>query len=106
VVACSLAVLLIVLNIRGVKESIAVMVPIFMVFVLTHIIMLVDGIFTHTERFAPLTRDFHAGLSHDISTIGIFGIQMLLLPLTARLFARRRDLHRHRSGLQRPADHA
>ena len=78
-VACVLAVFLIVLNIRGVKESIAIMAPIFMVFVLTHIILLVDGVFTHTERFAPLTRDFHAGLSHDISTIGIFGILMLFL---------------------------
>ena len=78
-VACVLAVFLIVLNNRGVKESIAIMAPIFMVFVLTHIILLVDGVFTHTERFAPLTRDFHAGLSHDISTIGIFGILMLFL---------------------------
>ena len=78
-VACALAVFLIVLNIRGVKESIAVMAPIFMVFVLTHILLLVYGVFTHTDRFAPLTRDFHAGLSHDVSTIGIFGILMLFL---------------------------
>lgn len=78
-VACALAVLLIVLNIRGVKESIAVMAPIFMVFVATHIFMLVDGILTHTDRFGPLTSDFHAGLSHDLSTIGAFGIMLLFL---------------------------
>jgi amino acid transporter len=78
-VACALAVLLIVLNIRGVKESISVMAPIFVVFVLTHVIMLLDGIFTHTERFAPLASDFHAGLSHDVSTIGVFGILLLFL---------------------------
>jgi amino acid transporter len=79
VVACVLAVLLIVLNIRGIKESVTIMAPIFMVFVLTHLIMLVDGVFTHTDRLAPLTENFHAGISHDLSSIGIFGILMLFL---------------------------
>jgi hypothetical protein len=77
--ACFLAVLLIVLNIRGVKESISVMAPIFATFVITHILMLLDGIFTHTERFVPLTHEFKTGLSHDLSTIGVFGILMLFL---------------------------
>ncbi|QWV93416.1 APC family permease [Geomonas oryzisoli] len=78
-VACVLAVVLIVLNIRGVKESIAVMAPIFMVFVATHALLLLDGIFTHTDRFAPLAAGFRSGLSHDLSTIGVFGIMMLFL---------------------------
>ena len=77
--ACFLAVLLIVLNVRGVKESITVMAPIFAVFVLTHLIMLLDGLFTHSHRFVPLAHEFKAGLSHDISSIGIFGILMLFL---------------------------
>ncbi len=78
-VACALAVMLIVLNIRGVKESITVLAPIFATFVLTHIVMLLDGIFTHTDRFAPLVNDFHAGIHQDISTIGFFGIMILFL---------------------------
>lgn len=78
-VACSLAVVLIVLNIRGVKESIAVMAPIFATFVITHLLMLLDGIFTHTSRFAPLAHEFKSGLSHDLSTIGLFGILMLFM---------------------------
>ena len=77
--ACCLAVLLIILNIRGIKESVTVMAPIFLVFVLTHIVLLVDGVFTHADRIAPLTRDFHAGLAQDLSSIGIFGILMLFL---------------------------
>jgi amino acid transporter len=77
--ACFLAVVLIILNIRGVKESISVLAPIFAVFVVTHILMLLDGIFTHTDRFAPLTRDFQSGLHHDLSTIGFFGIMLLFL---------------------------
>jgi len=77
--ACCLAVFLIVLNIRGIKESVTIMAPIFLVFVITHIVLLVDGIFTHTDRLAPLVQDFHAGLSHDLSSIGFFGILMLFL---------------------------
>jgi amino acid transporter len=78
-VSCLLAVILIVLNIRGVKESIAVLAPIFATFVATHLLMLLDGIFTHTDRFAPLANDFGSGLHRDLSTIGIFGIMLLFL---------------------------
>ena len=77
--ACFLAVLLIILNIRGVKESISIMAPIFAVFVITHLVLLLYGVFTHTERFAPLAGDFRSGLSHDLSTIGFLGILMLFL---------------------------
>lgn len=76
-VACLLILLLIVLNIRGVKESITVMAPIFMVFVASHLLLLLDGVFTHTEQFAPLARDFQAGLHQDLSSIGLFGILLI-----------------------------
>ena len=78
-VACFLALLLIVLNIRGVKESVSVLAPIFAVFVITHLVMLLDGIFTHTDRFAPLINDFHVGISKDVSSIGVVGILLLFL---------------------------
>jgi amino acid transporter len=78
-VACFLAVLLIILNIRGVKESITVMAPIFMVFVATHLLMLIYGVFTHTDKCGPLVCDIQAGFSHDLSSIGIFGILLLFV---------------------------
>jgi len=78
-VACFLCVVLILLNIRGVKESIVVMAPIFVVFVFTHLLMLLDGIFTHTDRFVPLVDRFQAGIQQDISTIGFIGMLMLFL---------------------------
>ena len=77
--ACFLCVLLILLNIRGVKESITVMTPVFIVFVATHLLMLMDGVFTHTGRFVPLANNFGTGIRQDISTIGIMGILMLFL---------------------------
>lgn len=78
-VTCTLAVILIILNIRGIKESVTVMAPIFMVFVLTHIVLLVAGVSVHADRFGQLAQDFHAGISHDMSSIGLFGILMLFL---------------------------
>jgi amino acid transporter len=78
-VACILTVILIILNIRGVKESISVMVPIFMTFVASHILMLVYGVLTHTDKIAPLANDVQAGFKHDISSIGIFGILLLFV---------------------------
>lgn len=78
-VACFLCLMLIVLNIRGVKESIAIMTPIFVVFVATHLLMLLDGLFTHTDRFIPLVNNFQTGIQQDITSIGIAGILMLFL---------------------------
>lgn len=78
-VACFLCIVLIVLNIRGVKESITVMAPIFVVFVITHLLLLIDGVFTHTERFVPLINDVQTGIRQDISSIGIAGVIMLFL---------------------------
>ena len=77
--ACVLTIVLIVLNIRGVKESIAILAPIFATFVATHILMLLDGVFTHTDRFAPLAAEFRTGIRYDFSTIGAFGILLLFL---------------------------
>jgi amino acid transporter len=78
-VACILTVILIILNIRGVKESISVMVPIFMTFVASHILMLVYGVFTHTDKCGPLVCDVQAGFKHDLSSIGVFGILLLFV---------------------------
>ncbi|GFO53087.1 amino acid transporter [Geomonas sp. Red276] len=78
-VGICLAIVLIILNIRGVKESISVMAPIFMVFVITHLILLVYGVGAHVDRVVPLASGIKNGLSHDLSTIGVIGIMLLFL---------------------------
>ncbi|HEY4707145.1 MAG TPA: APC family permease [Thermodesulfobacteriota bacterium] len=77
--AGALIVLLTIMNIRGVKESIFVLTPIFMVFILTHALLLVDGLYTHHDRFGALFQDFSSGLSSDLSSIGIWGVAAVLL---------------------------
>lgn len=77
--ACGAIVLLIVLNIRGVKESISVMAPIFATFVVTHLLLLLDGVFTHSDRFAPLARSVETGLHRDLPSLGVFGLLLIFL---------------------------
>ncbi|HEY3490110.1 MAG TPA: APC family permease [Candidatus Deferrimicrobiaceae bacterium] len=76
-----LILLLIVLNIRGVKESITIMAPIFMVFFFTHLFLLGYGIFGNLHHVAPAVQAFQFNFARDISSIG--GIAMVLMVLHA-----------------------
>ena len=69
-----LIIILIILNLRGVKESVTALMPIFVVFFLTHIFMIGYGIFSHTFDFAPIMGDVHNSFKADIQTIGMIGI--------------------------------
>ncbi len=77
--AAFLIIVLITMNIRGVKESIAVLAPIFIAFLVTHAIMLGYGIFGHIGNFKPIMNDFHNNFRADISSIGGMGIFMIFL---------------------------
>lgn len=74
-----LVVLLVVLNLRGVKESIALLAPIFFVFIATHALLIGYGFLTHASLIAPLTADLKVNLHHDLQTIGFMGIAAIFL---------------------------
>ena len=61
-----LIIALTILNIRGIKESVLVLTPIFMVFLLTHAVMIIGGLAGHvsemTTTVQSLQTDFQAGL--------------------------------------------
>jgi hypothetical protein len=77
--ACMFGVMLILLNIRGVKESVSALAPIFIVFIATHLLLFLDGFVTHTEQVAPLINEIGRGFKYDLSGIGFIGIIMLFL---------------------------
>jgi len=77
--ASVLIIFLIILNIRGVKESIAVLAPIFITFIVTHAILLGYGIFSHFGEIKPIVQQVHGNFTHDLSTIGFMGIVLLFL---------------------------
>lgn len=73
---CLLALILI--NLRGVKESVLVLTPIFLIFVVTHTFFVFYGIFTHGSGLPGLVssavQETHAGMRE----IGFFGVFMIL----------------------------
>jgi amino acid transporter len=47
-------ILLIILNLRGMKESIKVLLPIFIAFVIVHILLIGYGVFAHADQFGSI----------------------------------------------------
>jgi len=62
------------LNLRGVKESVLVLFPIFAVFVLTHIVVIFYGIFSHGAHLVPLVLDTVSETRQGLSDIGILAM--------------------------------
>jgi amino acid transporter len=77
--AALLIILLMLLNIRGVKESIVILAPIFIAFVITHVLMLGYGIFSHIGQIKPIVSGFHNNFNNDLSSIGVMGILLIFL---------------------------
>jgi amino acid transporter len=68
---------LIVLNVRGVKESVKVLTPIFLVFLATHILLVGYSIGTHIGAIPEVTRRLSAEYSAGMATLGFGGMLML-----------------------------
>ncbi len=67
------------LNLRGVKESILVLTPIFVVFLFTHGITIFYGIFSHGTELPALVTDTVAQTRSGISEIGFFAMAVIFL---------------------------
>src|SRR3989475_10804776 len=78
--AAALAIgLLIVLNLRGVRESVTVLVPIFVAFLLTHIIVVLYGILIHLDTaHAVISTSFHESQT-SLLYLGLVGMTLILL---------------------------
>jgi amino acid transporter len=76
--AC-LIIVLVIMNLRGVKESVVALAPIFIIFVVTHLLLIGYGLLSHIDQVAPIVDQFHGGFKEDISTIGFIGIMAIFL---------------------------
>jgi amino acid transporter len=74
-----LIVLLVILNLRGVKESVTFLAPIFIVFVLTHILLIGYGIFSHLGQVEPLVVEIRGNLQTGMTTVGFLGLLAIFL---------------------------
>jgi len=72
-------IILIIMNLRGVRESVMPLVPIFLVFIGTHAIVILYSIFTHLPNFPIIMEQTTEGLRVSSSQIGVSGILFILL---------------------------
>jgi amino acid transporter len=78
-VAAMLILLLVIINIRGIKESISFLAPIFLVFLATHIVMLSFGFIRGFGKVSSLAVGIGGDFKSDIATIGFAGLAMIFL---------------------------
>ena len=71
--------LLTLLNLRGVKESVLLWVPVFFIFLGTHAFAIVFTIITHLGNLPALAAGTGADFRNAHSELGIFGLFMLLI---------------------------
>jgi amino acid transporter len=72
-------VFLTVLNIRGIKESVTALLPIFMIFVVTHAILLVGIIGQHATEVPRVSHDVSLSIRSTIISLGTFGTLKLFV---------------------------
>ena len=77
--AAFLIVLITVMNLRGVKESILILLPIFLVFVITHAVVIVYAIFSHSSNLASVAVNTGADIKTSFGQLGFFGLSVILL---------------------------
>jgi amino acid transporter len=67
------------LNIRGVKESIMVLLPVFLLFLGTHIVLIGGGIAFHAAELPLVMSGVKSGFDNGLTALGIGGMIALLL---------------------------
>lgn len=72
-------VLLIVLNMRGVKESVVTIVPVFLVFVVTHVIVVLYGVLAHLGTASTVIATSFQESKASMHELGLLGMALILM---------------------------
>jgi amino acid transporter len=75
----ALIVLLTTLNVRGVKESILALLPVFLLFLATHAVLIGGGIIVRAGEIPAAAREVHEGFRGGLATLGAGGMLLLFL---------------------------
>lgn len=67
------------LNLRGVKESVLVLTPIFLGFILSHVTLILFGIFTHTNVMGHILTDTVTDTQLAVGELGWLGVALVFL---------------------------
>ena len=74
-----LIIFLVLMNLRGVKESVTILAPIFIIFVITHVLLIGYGILSHVPQIKPLYGELKGSFRQDLSVLGMVGIFSIFL---------------------------
>jgi len=77
--AIVVVVLMMLLNMRGVRESVIPLAPIFLTFLATHAFIILYALFTHLPQVHSVAGSLRADVHDTISTVGIWGLVFLVL---------------------------
>jgi amino acid transporter len=78
-VATALIVVMVLLNLRGVKESVLPLVPIFLTFLVTHVFVILYGLVMHMDEAVVLPGLVRADVRDTVATLGLWGLIALVL---------------------------
>ena len=70
---------LLLLNLRGIKEAVMPLVPVFLLFVFTHGVVIIYAVISHMGNFGAIYHETGQELTHSFHTLGIFGVLFLVL---------------------------
>jgi amino acid transporter len=70
---------LIVMNLRGVKESVTILAPIFLTFIATHVLLLGYGIGSHVMKAGIIAQQLHGDITADLQAIGFVGVMAIFM---------------------------
>ena len=67
------------MNLRGVKESVTALMPIFLTFVLTHVVLIFGTMLLRAHEFPVVVHEVHNGFQMGFATLGMAGMAALFL---------------------------
>jgi amino acid transporter len=70
---------LVVLNLRGVRESVTVLAPIFLFFLVTHVVLIGGSVLSRAGEVHVVADQVRGGLSSGVATLGLGGMLALFL---------------------------
>jgi hypothetical protein len=72
-----IVIVLVSMNLRGVKESVLTLLPIFLSFVVMHVVMIVYAFLIHAGRLPEVGRDAVAQVHSGVSGLGVFALAVI-----------------------------
>jgi len=71
--------LLTLMNLRGVKESVTILTPIFLVFLVTHAVLIFGAVGTHIGQTGEIAHTVATGSREHISAVGLAGVALVFM---------------------------